>query len=118
MKRKILIILFVMIMIIGLTGCGKKSNNSSENVTKVGKLDLEVEAIDSFSENLARVKIDGKYGYLYDGGHIDLAEKIDMVTKNKINDKMINESGIDVETITEQTMTGFYNNYLNGGEEK
>ncbi|PQG48788.1 glycosyltransferase family 4 protein, partial [Enterococcus faecium] len=36
--------------------------------------------------------IDGKYGYLYDGGHIDLAEKIDMVTKNKINDKMINES--------------------------
>ena len=43
MKRKILIILFVMIMIIGLTGCGKKFNNSSENVTKVGKLDLEVE---------------------------------------------------------------------------
>ena len=70
MKKKLLCILLMGILVIGLTGCGKKSNNSSETVTKVGKLDLELEAIDSFSENLARIKIDSKYGYIDKLGNI------------------------------------------------
>lgn len=70
MKNRFLSFILLIILIIGVTGCGKKSNNSSENVTKVGKLDLEVEAIDSFSENLARIKIDGKYGYIDKLGNI------------------------------------------------
>ena len=70
MKRKILNILLVCILMISLTGCGKKSNNSSENVTKVGKLDLEVESIGEFHDGLASVKMAGKYGYIDKSGNV------------------------------------------------
>ena len=72
MKKKLLSILLVCILMISLTGCGKKSNNSSENVTKVGKLDLEVESIGEFHDGLASVKMDGKYGYIDKSGNITI----------------------------------------------
>ena len=44
----------------------------------------------------------------------ELNEKIDNGADDNVVDKAINESGIDVETITEQTVKAFREKYLNG----
>ena len=44
----------------------------------------------------------------------ELNERLDAGASDDEIDKAINESGIDVETITEQTMTAFREKYLNG----
>lgn len=68
MKKKFLSFILIIVLIISVTGCGKKSNNSTENVTKVGKLDLEVESIGEFHDGLARIKQVGKYGFINQSG--------------------------------------------------
>lgn len=77
MKRKILIfsiVAMLIAMLVILTGCGNKSSNtnsdSKQNTTDVGKLDLEVEAISDFSEELAKIKKNGKWGYIDKKGNI------------------------------------------------
>lgn len=45
-----------------------------------------------------------------------LNEEIENGADEEAINKIIDESGIDVETITEQTMTAFRNDYLNGEE--
>ena len=77
MKKKMLIIwLLAMftIVLIGLTGCGnnKKTdeNNNTEKISKVGNLSLEVQNVGDFSEGLATVKKDGKWGYIDKSGNI------------------------------------------------
>ena len=45
-----------------------------------------------------------------------LNEEIEKGADEEAINKIIDESGIDVETITEQTMTAFRNSYLNGEE--
>lgn len=45
-----------------------------------------------------------------------LNEEIEKGADEDAINKIIDESGIDVETITEQTMTAFRNEYLNGEE--
>lgn len=77
MKKKILSILLVCILMISLTGCGKKSNNSSENVTKVGKLDLEVEEIYDFHDGLARIRVNDKIGFIDKLGNVVVEPKYD-----------------------------------------
>lgn len=68
MKRNVLSILLIWALIIVLTGCSTKSNNSTDNLKKAGWLDLEVEDISSFNDGLARVKIGGKYGFINKNG--------------------------------------------------
>ena len=46
----------------------------------------------------------------------ELNEKLDAGAADEEIEKAIDESGIDVETITEQTMTAFREKYLNGEE--
>jgi hypothetical protein len=45
-----------------------------------------------------------------------LNEEIEKGADEEAVNKIIDESGIDVETITEQAMTAFRNDYLNGEE--
>lgn len=45
-----------------------------------------------------------------------LNEEIEKGADEEAINKIIDESGIDVETITEQAMTAFRNDYLNGEE--
>lgn len=45
-----------------------------------------------------------------------LNEEIEKGADEEAVNKIIDESGIDVETITEKTMTAFRNEYLNGEE--
>ena len=45
-----------------------------------------------------------------------LNEELDNGASDEVVAKAIDESGIDVETITEQTMTAFREKYLNGEE--
>ena len=45
-----------------------------------------------------------------------LNEEIEKGADEETVNKIIDESGIDVETITEQAMTAFRNDYLNGEE--
>lgn len=73
MKKKILMIEIVavfMIMLVTLTGCGNKEDTKSNEQTEVGKLDIEVEELREFSENLVGVKINGKWGYMDKKGNI------------------------------------------------
>ena len=77
MKRKLLSILLVYILMISVVGCGKKSNSSSENVTKVGKLDLEVEEIYDFHDGLARIRVNDKIGFIDKLGNIVVEPKYD-----------------------------------------
>ena len=73
MKKTLLSIILIGILVIGLTGCDKKTDKtdkSDNSKMKVGKLDLEVEDISDFSNGLARIKIDGKYGYIDKKGNI------------------------------------------------
>ena len=78
MKKKILaigVIAMLITMLVVLTGCGNKkgdsdNNKKAESVTEIGKLDLEVEDISSFSEDLAAIKKDGKWGYIDKKGNI------------------------------------------------
>ena len=46
----------------------------------------------------------------------ELNERLDAGSGDEEIEKAIDESGIDVETITEQTMTAFREEYLNGEE--
>lgn len=73
------------------------------------RVQLRGELEDKITENLINALPD------------DIVDKLDKaVSENKADDKLledaINESGIDVEAITEQTMTSFRNEYL--GENK
>jgi hypothetical protein len=45
-----------------------------------------------------------------------LNEEMENGADEEVVNKLIDESGIDVETITEQTMNNFRDNYLNGEE--
>ena len=84
MKKKILslgIVAVLIIMLVVLTGCGENTtqNNgeqgTAEEVTEVGKLDLEVQGIWDFSEGLAKVKINDKYGFINTKGEIVIEAK-------------------------------------------
>ena len=69
MKKKVFVLLMG-ILVLCLTGCGNKSDNSSEEVTEVGKLDLEAQAINSFSDGYAAIKQNGKWGFIDKLGNI------------------------------------------------
>lgn len=83
MKRKVLIFSILlcccMCLLAGCENTTNESNKTSEDkeVTQVGKLDLEVDKIASFSEGLAMVKIDGKYGYIDNLGNTVIEPKYD-----------------------------------------
>jgi hypothetical protein len=89
MKKKILVGALLIILISTLfilTGC-KNTNSDTQNdtenneVTKVGNLELEVQDISDFSDKLARVKINNKYGYIDTLGNI----KIDCIYEDAYN---------------------------------
>ena len=84
MKKKILglgIVAILIIMLVVLTGCGEKTtqNNgeegTAEEVTEVGKLDLEVQGIWDFSEGLAKIEMNDKYGFINTKGEIVIEAK-------------------------------------------
>lgn len=80
MKKKILelgIVAILIVMLVTLTGCGNKEDENkeenskqNESTTDVGKLDLELEELREFSENLIAVKLNGKWGYMDKKGNI------------------------------------------------
>ncbi len=84
MKKKVLslgIVAILIAMLVLLTGCGENTtqNNgeqgTAEEVTEVGKLDLEVQGVWDFSEGLAKIKMNDKYGFINTKGEIVIEAK-------------------------------------------
>lgn len=79
MKNKIIVLGIVISLIMSLvvlTGCGNEEDKKV-NVTKVGDLNLELEGALSFSEGLAPVCKDGKWGYIDKEGNTVIDYKFD-----------------------------------------
>ena len=89
MKKKILflgIVAILMLMLVILTGCGNKtnidstgsSNNEATEAKKVGNLSLNIDEGKNFSEGLAAVKKDGKWGYIDKQGNLVIEYKYEI----------------------------------------
>ena len=91
------IVAMLFAMLIFLAGCGNKSENSDSNnkndeKIETGKLDLEVENLQDFSEGLCAIKQNGKWGYIDKKGNTvidciyedakDFSEGLAVVKKN------------------------------------
>lgn len=77
MRKKILLLLIITLLVgtlMILTGCSnennEKDNIKSDKVVKYSSLNMEIDEASEFSEGLAVVKKDGKYGYIDKEGNL------------------------------------------------